>query len=312
LELILSSPSVIVLILNYNGKHLLDDCIFTYLDNDYDNFKVVVIDNGSTDGSLAYLQANYPNVKILESVTNLGYSGGFNYGMKYAFDDQKADYVLITNNDVKVDKRVLSELVKIAITEPMIGFVTGKVYFYDCPKVLQTAGKISHPIRWNGGSRGRNEIDKGQYDYVTEIPFCDDIFWLVSKDLYNSVGGYDENFFLQGEDFEWQARAKQKDFKIFFTPYAKLWHKESMTIGKNSSKKVFYDSRNPMIVILKYKTAKFFKRYFWDFVINSILRSSIKNLLRFNFRIPWNQWKGLFSALTWGFRNHMFSVKHFF
>jgi GT2 family glycosyltransferase len=306
----LSSPSVIVLILNYNGKHLLDDCLLTYLDNDYDNFHVAVIDNGSTDGSLEYLQINYPEVTIMKSDTNLGYSGGFNFGMKYAFDEQKAEYVLITNNDVKVDKHVISELVKIAIIDPMIGFVTGKVYYYDSPQILQTAGKIYHPIRWNGGSRGKNELDVGQYDSVTEIPFCDDIFWLVSKDLYRNIGGYNENFFLQGEDYEWQARAKQKGFKIFYTPFAKIWHKESMTIGKNSCKKIFYDSRNPMLVILMYKSPQFFKRYFWDLSKNSIL-CICKQILSLHFNMALSQLKGIISGLSWGFRNHKFTWKHF-
>src|SRR5450759_1450080 len=104
-------PKVIVLTLNYNGKQLLDDSITSYLANDYPNFEMVMIDNGSHDGSEEYVKLTYPIVTCIQTGKNLGYSGGFNVGLKYAFDEQKADFALIHNNDVKVASKVISDLV---------------------------------------------------------------------------------------------------------------------------------------------------------------------------------------------------------
>ena len=158
-----NDPFVIVLILSYNGIKLLDDSISSYLKNSYSNFEVIVIDNGSIDGTKSFVEEKYTSVKVLRTDVNLAYSGGFNFGLNYAFNEREADYVLITNNDVYADRNALSELVKVARQDMKIGFVTGKVYFYDNPDVLQSVGKFECPIRWNGEHIGGYEKDIGKY-----------------------------------------------------------------------------------------------------------------------------------------------------
>ena len=165
-------PKVFVITLNWNGKKLLDDCISSLLDMEYPNFEVIMVDNGSTDGSVEFVRHKYPQVYIIETGSNLGYSGGFNIGLDYAFNKKEAEYVLVINNDVKVDKKVISELVKVAEENEKIGFVTGKVYYFDSPDVLQTVGKKEDPVRWSGGHIGNREFDSGQYDQVKELFFC--------------------------------------------------------------------------------------------------------------------------------------------
>ena len=305
-------PKVTVQILSYNGKHLLEDSILSYLANDYPNFDVVVIDNGSTDGTVEYVNKNFPKVKVIRIEKNRGYSGGFNFGLDYAFNQNDADYVLITNNDVKADSRVITELVKVAETENEIGFVTGKVYYYDKPDTLQTVGKKEDPVRWKGGHIGNKEIDNGQYEKICERFFADDIFTLVSKNLYKETGGYDTTFQFQSEEYDWQARGKALGYKIMYTPYAKIWHKESMTIGKSSPFKAYYDARNPMLVILKHKSPEFFRRYFWLHFRKDIFKASLKILIK-NLEIKkcFKICAGFFSGISWGIKNKKFSIKHF-
>jgi len=305
-------PKVFILVLSYNGKKLLDDCLSSYLQSDYYNQEVIVIDNGSTDGTKEYVEECYPLVTVIRLEKNRGYSGGLNFGLEYAFKRNNADNVLITNNDVKADDKVVSELVKIARRDEKIGFVTGKVYYFDQPEILQTVGKKEDPVKWNGGHIGNKEKDTGQYDEIKERFFADDIFMLVSKQLYFDTGGYDTTFKFQSEEFDWQARAKKKGYKIYYTPFAKIWHKDSMTIGKRSAFKSYYDSRNPMIVILKHKSAEFFRRYFWQHFINSILRQSISVVIKsFEIKKAFKIWQGFMSGLIWGFRNKKFTLKHF-
>ena len=302
---------VVVLILSYNGKNLLDECINSYFINTYPNFEIVLIDNGSTDNTKDWVENNYPEVFVLRTEKNLGYSGGFNYGMDYAFNKKNADYVLITNNDVKADLKVISELVKIAKSDSTIGFVTGKVFYYDQPDTLQTVGKHEDPVRWNGDHIGSREIDRGQYDEVIERIFADDIFTLVTRELYLKTGGYDTTFQFQAEEYDWQARAKKLGYKIYYTPYAKIWHMDSMTIGKRSAFKAYYDARNPMLVILKHKSPEFFRKYFWHHFKTSVIRSSLVAIKQLRPRVALATLKGFISGLIWGFKNKQFTIKHF-
>ncbi len=306
-----SAPFVIVLTLNYNGRHLLDDTLSSYLQNDYPCFELVLIDNGSSDESIEYVQKKYPSVTILANGSNLGYSAGFNVGLEYAFKNRNAKYALITNNDVKADKNVITGLVKVAETDKKIGFTTGKVYYFDQPDVLQTVGKKEDPITWNGDHIGNGEKDIGQYDQVSERFFADDIFTLVSRRLYETTGGYDTTFFLQCEEYDWQARAKKAGFRIMYTPHAKIWHKESMTLGKWSPRKAYYDARNPMIVIVKHKQPEFFKKYFWHHV-KALIMTSLVNTKKFRINMVVSIWCGFFSGLYWAFKNVKLSTRYFF
>jgi GT2 family glycosyltransferase len=297
-------PKVIVLTLNYNGKSLLDDCIASYLANDYPNFEMVVIDNGSSDESEEYVRSAYPRVTCIQTGKNLGYSGGFNVGLKHAFEVLKADFALITNNDVKADSKVISELVKVAQSDKMAGFVTGKVYYYDQPDILQTVGKKSDPIQWNGDHIGGHEKDMGQYEEISERVFADDIFTLVSSQLYSDTGGYDTTFFLQCEEYDWQARAKKLGYRILYAPKAKIWHKESMTLGRTSVLKSYYDSRNPLIVIMKHRSRNFYRKYHRWFLWQAVALPSIKGIIRrLDFKRAWMIWKGYFSAMEWKRKN---------
>lgn len=305
-----SIPKVLVLILSYNGKELLEDSVSTYLANDYENFEVVVVDNGSSDGTKEYVEKKFPEARVIRLEDNRGYSGGFNFGLDYAFVKQKADYVLITNNDVKVDKKIVSALVDVASKDEKIGFVTGKAYYYDKPDTLQSTGKYEDPVRWNGEHIGLREVDRGQYDEVAERFFIDDIFMLVSRQLYEDVGGYDTTFFFQAEEYDWQARGKAAGYKIMYTPHAKLWHKESMTIGKQSASKAYYDARNPMLVILKHKSPDYFRKYFWH-QFGKTAKGFLVSCKQRRFDVATRKVSGLFSALSWGIKRRRFSRKHF-
>ena len=298
------AKKVIVLILSYNGKQLLEDSVSSYLANDYENFEVVVIDNGSTDGTKEYVEKNWPKVRVLRTEKNLGYSGGFNFGLEYAFDQKTADYVLITNNDVRADSRVISELVQTGESDPKIGFVTGKVYFYDQPDTLQTVGYYEDKLRWVGGHIGAHEKDRGQYDRIEERFFSDDIFMLVKKKLYDEVGGYDTEFQFQAEQFDWQIRAKKMGFKIYYSPFARIWHKDSVTIGKSSPFKTYYDVRNSLVVRLKHRDFQYLKKYIPWYLKNTVIVPFIKNSIKFRLSYAKSIFLGFLSAIKWYLKNH--------
>jgi GT2 family glycosyltransferase len=305
-------PLVYVLILNWNGKSLTIECVESVLKSDYPNFKILVIDNGSIDGSADALVKRFGGrIKIIENGKNLGYARGFNVGLSYAFGRERSEYCLIMNNDTVIDRSAISEYVKVAESHEKIGFVTGKVYYYDNPNILQTVGKREHPVRWSGGHIGKGEEDRGQYDMMCERYFADDIFTLVSRRLFEDTGGYDPMFFLQSEEYDWQARAKKFGYRIVYTPRAKIWHKESMTIGRDSARKAYYDARNPMLVVLLHKSPDFFRKYFWLHVHQDIVLSSLRYLKHFRISVAIAKVRGLITGLLWGMRSKRLTLRHF-
>jgi len=305
-----AARKVIVVALNWNGEAWLRPCVESVLRSSYPDFELVVIDNGSTDGSAVRIRQEFPQVKVIENGENLGYSRGFNAGLEHGFGERKADYCLVMNNDTVIDRDAITALVECAEADRRAGFVTGKVYYFDQPDMLQTVGKYEDPVRWNGEHIGARQRDVGQYDEVAERVFADDIFTLVRREMYEQTGGYNPVFFLQCEEYDWQARAKSLGWKIVYTPKAKLWHKESMALGKASPKKAYYDARNPMIVIMLHRSPEFFRRFFWNHV-----RRWSRVLVRRGVKLRWKMCSkivvGLASGLTWGFRNRKLTLRHF-
>jgi len=255
------APLVYVLMLNWNGKHLMDECVSSILAMGYPNYEVVVSDNGSTDGSVAYVREHFPQVHVIENGSNLGCSGGFNAGLAYAAE-RGADYFLIMNNDTRIDPGALSALVATARSRPRAGFVSGKVYWHDRSRVLQTVGKTSDPVRWTGrDDLGVDEEDRGQYDEVSERAFLDVVYVLVSRELYDEIGGFDPQLFINWEGIDWQLRAKVRGWRLYYTPHARLWHYGSHSIGGTGSpfSEYFY-VRNHLVMTAKHGSVGHFAR----------------------------------------------------
>jgi GT2 family glycosyltransferase len=265
-------PRVAVLTLNWNGHRWLGECVRSLLALDYPNFEVVVIDNGSTDGSQNLVRTEFPQVHLIENGANLGYARGFNAGLEYAYR-RGAEFFLIMNNDAVIDRSALTALVETAATRPRAGFVSGKVYWYDRPDVLQTVGKRTDPVYWNGPHIGGGELDLGQFDQVSERAFMDDIYTLVSRRLYEDIGGYDPQFFLQAEEFDWQARAKRRGWQMFYTPHAKLWHHGSLSMGGTGSPtSEYFLVRNTIVVMARHVGISRFLRFYLNIAWGTLFR----------------------------------------
>jgi len=219
-----------VLTLNWNGRLWLEACLRSILALDYPNFDVTVVDNGSTDGSQEFVRSTFPTVRLIENGRNLGYGPGLNVGLRDA-NARGAEFFLIMNNDTVIDRAALRALVETSTSHVRAGFVVGKVYWEGRENVLQTVGKRADPFFWNGATIGRGERDRGQYDEVAERLFVDDVYVLVNRAVYADVGGYDPNLFLQAEELDWQARARRRGWRCYFTPYARLWHHGSRSMG---------------------------------------------------------------------------------
>jgi GT2 family glycosyltransferase len=222
------------------------DCITSLKRIEYSNYHILVVDNGSTDGSVVGIKAAFPDIRLLETHENLGFAGGNNRGIKLALEDG-ADYVLLLNNDTEVDSNFLSELVKAAESSQGVGIVGSKIYYYSEPKQLWFAGGRINFYTGDTHHIGERELDEGKYDRIGDTGYVSGCSMLIKRKVLEDIGTLDETFFLYYEDSDFCARARRHGYRIVYAPASVVWHKVSSTAGKVKDLQLFYGTRNMLI-----------------------------------------------------------------
>ena len=157
-----------IIIVNWNGKRFLKDCLDSLFNQTYKKFKVILVDNDSKDGSQKFVEKNYPKVQLIKLDYNFGFSRGNNIGIMEAFKDESIKYIVCLNNDTKVDKNWLKELIKIVDLNPRIGICQSKILYYNNPKIINSVGILTSKDMTTV-NRGIGEPDHGQYEEIEEI-----------------------------------------------------------------------------------------------------------------------------------------------
>lgn len=286
-------PQVYCIILNYNGRTLLGEALDSVFKMSYPNFSVVVCDNGSTDGSVEDVRKLFPNVTLIENGANLGFGGGNNAGIRYCIE-RGAEWVILLNYDIVVDPMMLTELMNIALTDPAIGMLSPKIYYFSDPDLLWYAGGRVNFRRGKVSHRGLRERDHGRYDTVCDTEYISGCAMLMSRAMIERVGMFDPIYFpAYTEDADLSERTRRAGFRLVYVPSAKLWHKVSSFSGGGLT---------PFKTMLKVEhNLIFFKRYacwyHWltipFFVGGEALFFVVKELIKGNF--------GVLSALFRGF-----------
>jgi GT2 family glycosyltransferase len=247
----MADPKVTITTLSWNRKVHTLEWLESLSRLEYPNYDVLVVDNGSTDGSVDAIRSKFPAAKVIENGENLGYARGFNVAMMHAFADG-ADWVLIMNNDAVIDPEAVRALVDVGERDASVGFVSGKVFHYWRPEEIQTIGTTTHRFLVAGPQIGSGETDHGQYDEVVERELTDDVFLLVRSSVFAKLGGYDEDFAYYGhENVDWCLRIREAGFKIMYAPAAKLWHK-GRTGGAWTAFYLFHQTRNDYVLVAKH------------------------------------------------------------
>lgn len=221
-------PLVFIIILSWNGRDDTLECLDSIKRLTYQNFHVVVIDNGSEDGTSAALRAQYPESTVIENATNLGYTGGNNIGIKYALE-RDAKYVWLLNNDAVVTPDSLGALVQKAERSDRVGLVSPIVCYYDSPNEVQFRGAVAD-------HRSRR-ILHGRHLPALDHEHPDDRFvlWgtalLIKRALIERVGYLNERYFAYHEDVEYSLRATEAGFANVIAPSAIVYHKNARSTG---------------------------------------------------------------------------------
>ena len=239
-------PKVFIIILNWNGYNDTRDCIESTKKINYPNYELLIIDNSSEDGSEEKIRAIYPDLTLIQTGENLGYAGGNNVGITYAFN-HGADFIVLLNNDTIVDKLFINELVTATKKDPMIGIASSIIYFYDKPEIIWFAGSAFNLKTGWSKHIGHNQKDTGQFKSVVEINKACGCAMMITKDVYLKVGLMNPDYFCYCEETDWCIRAKKAGFKVVLVPASKVWHKIFASSGGiQSGTPIYYALRNTL------------------------------------------------------------------
>ena len=244
-------PLVYIIVLTWNQKDLALDCLASLAALDYPNFGVVLVDNGSTDGTLSLVRSRYPAVIVIENRENLGFAKANNTGMRHALT-RGADYLVLLNNDTVVDPCFLTELIGVAEAEPRIGIVGPKMYYYDQPDVIWCSGNA---ISWPSGVSVRLRAEQPDPEQKHEEPYSVDFITAcalaVKREVIEQIGLLDPRFFIYYEEADWCLRAAKSGFEVVLVPASRIWHKVSAAMGTTSPATDYYMNRNAFLFIAR-------------------------------------------------------------
>jgi GT2 family glycosyltransferase len=240
-------PDVSVIIVNLNRRELLGRCLESLWRQTFVNFEVIVVENGSSDGSLDFLQSiREPRLRIVPLPANRGFAGGCNAGIARA----EGRFIATLNNDAEADSHWLQELVDGIESDPSIGMCASKILFHGDRNRIDKVGHLIYPDGLNHG-RGSGEPDRGQFERREEVLFPDAAAAIYRREMLDVIGLFDEQFFAYGDDADLGLRGRLAGWNCLYIPTAIVFHVHSATAGEFSPLKAFLIERNRIWVAVK-------------------------------------------------------------
>ena len=252
-----------IVIVNYNGEKFQNKCIRSIYESTFKDIEIVVVDSGSSDKSIEMLYNEFPDVHIIEMEDNVGVAAGNNIGIRYCLDHED-EYIMLMNNDIEIAPDMIEIMYRHADNNTII---VPKIYYYDPHNVIWFAGG---ELDWKHGCSvhiGLNEIDKGQYDQKKSISYAPTCSMLLHQSVFQIIVEIDERYFMYFDDTDLCARISQvSDYNIKYVPEAVMWHKVSSSSGSGSKLKIYYQTRNKLIFINKFKNKTSVYTYLYTYV----------------------------------------------
>jgi GT2 family glycosyltransferase len=240
-------PDVSVVVVNLNRRDLLSRCLDSLWHQTFSNFEVVVVDNGSNDGSMEFLRnLREPRLRIVSLPENRGFAGGCNAGIAGA----EGRYIATLNNDAEAHPQWLQELVAGMESDAGIGMCASKILFHGDRQRIDKVGHLIYPDGLNHG-RGSGEPDRGQFETREEVLLPDAAAALYRREMLDVIGLFDEHFFAYGDDADLGLRGRLAGWTCMYIPTAIVYHIHSATAGEFSPLKAFLIERNRIWVAVK-------------------------------------------------------------
>jgi GT2 family glycosyltransferase len=291
------SPFVSLITINFNQPQITCEFLRSLKQLTYKNYEVIVIDNASAEDPTTIITHEFPSVRFYRTKKNLGFAGGNNVGIKLA----KGDFFFIVNNDTVVtDTNLIEKLIEPFYRDSSIGMVSPKIRYFYHPNVIQFAGynKINS-FTGRNSQVGDREDDKGQYNTSGYTHYANGAAMMVKKEVVEKVGVFTNHFFLMYEELDWSAQTVKRGYKIYYQAEVYLLHKESMSVGKTSPLKVYYNNRN-RIMFMRRNTTAF---ELTCFLVYLILLTVPKNVFVFLVKRQFEHLKAFINAMVWNVKN---------
>jgi GT2 family glycosyltransferase len=262
-----------------------------------------VVDNASSINPVPAWQAKYAYVTFIRSEVNTGFAGGNNIGIKAA----SGDYLFLVNNDTELTQGLIEKLMATLEANPKIAMVSPKIHYYDVPNMLQYVGYTEmNYFTARNNQLGQFETDNGQYQHLTgKTGFAHGAAMMVTRAAIEKVGLMAENFFLYYEELDWCARMKQAGYEIWVNMDALIYHKESISVGKQSAIKEYFMNRNR--ILFERRNATSFQ--FLVFIIYFIGLVTPRNIINYIKQKQSSFIKWLLKAIWWNITNSVNSNK---
>ena len=259
--------------------------------NTYPNVEVIVVDNASREDPSEACREAYPGVRVIRNTENLGFSGGNNSGLRIA----RGDYFFIVNNDTEFTPGLLEGLLDVFRQHPDAGIVCPKFHFFFDRGTIEYAGyRGVNFMTGRNGMIGHGEKDRGQYDEMRATSYAHGGGMLVSRKVVEEVGPMPEQFFLYYEELDWSEQIKRRGYKIYYQPKSLIYHKESVTTGKASPLKTFYQTRNRILFMRRNAPWPAFFVFVTYFICFTTPKNSLIYLLKGQREHLRSFWKGIF------------------
>ncbi|HEV2401797.1 MAG TPA: glycosyltransferase family 2 protein [Candidatus Sulfotelmatobacter sp.] len=297
----MSTSPCYVVVLNYNGRELLKDCLNSLVKQTYEDVRVSVVDNGSSDGSKEMVEGCFPTIRFLALPENRGFSVANNFALRDAVS-RGAEYILLLNNDTITSPEFIAELFRELHADPKSAAVCPKILFASHPDRLWYAGGDFSLWTARMSQRGWKERDEGQFDGKSETTIATGCAVLLRTSALRETGLLDETLWAYLEDVEWSVRFIEKGFHIRFASAARIWHHDGATwvrsLGAGSqAKRQYYSTRN--LLLIGWQHCRWFQipTYLLGFMANELLFYSALRLMRRDFRALLAIYRGAGAAL---------------
>jgi len=296
----MSHPLIITIILNTNRRDDTLECLESLAQSDYPNSRIIVLDNQSTDGSVAAIQTTFPQVEIISLTENLGYAGNNNVGIQAAIR-QGADWVFVLNEDTILSPSCLTEMVAVGESDPQIGIVGPLVYHHDEPNIIQTAGGMFGRY-WDAFHLAQNEPDLGQFAQPHQVDWISGCGILVRRAVIEQVGMIDERYFYFWEETEWCLRTGKNGWRVVNVPQAKIWHKGVQRDYHSKPSVIYYGTRNRLLTISKHRAPLIVWVFTWTQLLRTLTSWTVKPKWRSKREHRDAMWRGMVDFLQhrWG------------
>lgn len=252
----MQTPSVFIIILNYNGKTVLQKCLTSIFRSDYKNIEVVVVDNASSDGSLEEAMQKFSKVHFIKNSENIGFSRGNNLGIRFSLE-KFADYILLLNNDTEIFSNTISLLVNYAEKNDQVGITSPLILGPNAKEIWFAGGRIN----WSKMSCSHILSLKAEKAYTIE--YASGCAMLIKKEVFKKIGLFDERFFLYYEDTDFSLRAKKQNFNISLLPQAKIIHFE---ISNSTNPQKIYWLVISALIFFKLNAPAFFRVWYFIYI----------------------------------------------